>query len=132
MFDLNQPDVLLNLAAMTDVDGCEDKTALAEKSNVEGPEVLAGLCRASRVKLIHVSTDYVFDGRKSSAYLEDDEPNPESVYGRTKLAGERIILEQNTDSVIMRTEWLYGPSGTSFVDKVIKLAAAQGHVQRGQ
>ncbi len=62
----NQPDVLLNLAAMTDVDGCEDKTALAEKSNVEGPEVLAGLCRASRVKLIHISTDYVFDGRKSS------------------------------------------------------------------
>ncbi|HOC46380.1 MAG TPA: sugar nucleotide-binding protein, partial [Syntrophorhabdaceae bacterium] len=87
MFDLHHPDVLVNLAAMTDVDGCEDKAALAERSNVEGPAVLAGLCSAFRAKLVHISTDYVFDGEKNSPYREGDEPRPQSVYGRTKLAG---------------------------------------------
>ncbi|MBP1747507.1 MAG: rfbD [Deltaproteobacteria bacterium] len=129
MFDLHRPDVLVNLAAMTDVDGCEDKTALAEKSNGEGPAVLAGLCTASQVKLVHISTDYVFDGEKNSPYTEDDEPHPQSVYGRTKLAGERKILERNINSAIIRTEWLYGRSGTSFVDKIVAIAKAQGHAR---
>ncbi len=128
MFDLHHPDVLINLAAMTDVDGCEDRADLAMKANAEGPEVLAGLCSAFSVKLIHISTDYVFDGEKCSPYREDDEPNPQSVYGRTKLAGERRILERNIDCAIIRTEWLYGHSGTSFVDKVTAIAAAEGRL----
>lgn len=129
MFDLHRPDVLVNLAAMTDVDGCEDKTALAERSNVEGPAVLAELCAAFRVKLVHISTDYVFDGEKDSPYREDDEPHPQSVYGRTKLAGERKIRERHINSTIIRTEWLYGHSGTSFVDKIVAIAKAQGHAR---
>jgi len=126
MFVLHRPDVLLNLAAMTDVDGCEENTALAERSNVEGPAVLAGLCEAFHVRLIHISTDYVFDGTKRLPYREDDEPNPRSAYGRTKLAGEKKILDRNIDWVIIRTEWLYGHSGSSFVDKVIAIAQSQG------
>lgn len=129
MFGLHRPDVLVNLAALTDVDGCEDRTELAERSNAEGPAVLAGLCAASRARLVHISTDYVFDGEKCSPYREDDEPHPQSVYGRTKLAGERKILERNTASAIMRTEWLYGRSGSSFVDKVVAIAKAQGHAR---
>ncbi len=128
MFDLHHPDVLLNLAAMTDVDGCEDNIAAAEKANAEGPAVLAGLCEAAGVKLVHISTDYVFDGRKNAPYREDDEPNPQSVYGLTKLAGERKIFEHGINSVIIRTEWLYGHGGTSFVEKVIKLGSG-GHVR---
>lgn len=129
MIGLHHPDVLVNLAAMTDVDGCEDKTELAEISNAEGPAVLAGLCAASRVRLVHISTDYVFDGEKHSPYREDDEPHPESVYGRTKLAGERKILERNINSTIIRTEWLYGRSGSSFIDKVVAIARAEGHAR---
>jgi len=126
MLGRHRPDVLLNLAAMTDVDGCEENTALAERSNVEGPAVLAGLCEAFHVRLIHISTDYVFDGTKRLPYREDDEPNPRSVYGRTKLAGEKKILDRNIDWVIIRTEWLYGHSGSSFVDKVVAIAQSQG------
>jgi dTDP-4-dehydrorhamnose reductase len=126
MFGRHRPDVLLNLAAMTDVDGCEENTTLAERSNAEGPAVLAGLCEAFHVRLIHISTDYVFDGTKRLPYRENDEPNPRSAYGRTKLAGEKKILDRNIDSVIVRTEWLYGHSGSSFVDKVIAIAKSQG------
>ena len=126
MLGRHRPDVLLNLAAMTDVDGCEENTALAERSNVEGPAVLAGLCEEFHARLIHISTDYVFDGTKRLPYREDDEPNPRSVYGRTKLAGEKKILDRNIDWVIIRTEWLYGHSGSSFVDKVIAIAQSQG------
>ena len=126
MFGRHRPDVLLNLAAMTDVDGCEENTTLAERSNVEGPAVLAGLCEAFHVRLIHISTDYVFDGTKRLPYREDDDPNPRSAYGRTKLAGEKKILDRDIDSVIVRTEWLYGHSGSSFVDKVIAIAKSQG------
>lgn len=126
MFDLHRPDVLVNLAAMTDVDGCEDNAVLAESVNVEGPAVLADLCGAHRARLIHISTDYVFDGKKDVPYREDDEPNPRSVYGRTKLAGERRILGRDVNAAIIRTEWLYGRSGATFIDKVIAIAGAQG------
>ena len=129
MFDLHRPDVLVNLAAMTDVDGCEDNAALAEEANAGGPAVLAALCLAYHAKLIHISTDYVFDGRKDSPYREDDEPNPQSVYGRTKLAGERRILDKDINAAIIRTEWLYGHSGTSFIDKVTKIGRAEGRLK---
>jgi dTDP-4-dehydrorhamnose reductase len=129
MFDLHRPDVLVNLAAMTDVDGCEDNAALAETVNVTGPAVLAALCLAYHVKLIHISTDYVFDGRKDSPYREDDEPNPQSVYGSTKLAGERKILDRDINAAIIRTEWLYGNSGLSFIDKVTKVGRAEGRLK---
>ena len=128
MLDLHRPDVLINLAAMTDVDGCEDDPELAGRVNGAGPAVLAGLCSTRRVKLIHISTDYVFDGRKDSPYREDDEPGPQSVYGRTKLAGERRILESDVDAAIVRAEWLYGHSGSSFVEKVTKIGLSEGRL----
>jgi dTDP-4-dehydrorhamnose reductase len=129
MFDLHRPDVLINLAAMTDVDDCEDNSARAEKMNTEGPAILAGLCAAHRTRLIHISTDYVFDGKKGLPYREDDEPNPGSVYGRTKLTGEQKICERAPSVTIIRTEWLYGHSGSSFVDKVMTVAKAEGRLK---
>ncbi len=129
MFGIHHPDVLLNLAAMTDVDGCEDNAVLAEAANAKGPATLAVLCDAYHTRLIHISTDYVFDGRKGSPYREDDEPNPESVYGRTKLAGERKISERGIAAAVIRTEWLYGHSGPSFIDKVTKIAKTEGRLK---
>lgn len=129
MMDLHRPDVVLNLAAITDVDGCEDKADLAQKVNAEGAGVVAGLCAAAGARLIHISTDYVFDGEKGSPWREDDEPGPASVYGRTKLAGEKMIFERLVDAAVVRTQWLYGKGGTSFIEKIVKLAREQGAVR---
>lgn len=129
LFDLCRPDAVLNLAAMTDVDGCEGARENAEKINAHGAAVIAGLCARSGARLIHISTDYVFDGKKGSPYREDDEPNPASVYGRTKLSGERMVLERLPSAVIIRTQWLYGGGGKSFVDKIVKAAEDQGSVR---
>lgn len=129
MMDLHRPDVVLNLAAITDVDGCEDKADLAQKVNAEGAGVVAGLCAAAGARLIHISTDYVFDGEKGSPWREDDEPGPASVYGRTKLAGEKMIFERLAGAAVVRTQWLYGKGGTSFIEKIVKLAREQGAVR---
>jgi dTDP-4-dehydrorhamnose reductase len=129
MMDLHRPDVVLNLAAITDVDGCEDKADLAQKVNAEGAGIVAGLCAAAGARLIHISTDYVFDGEKESPWREDDEPGPASVYGRTKLAGEKMIFERFAGATVVRTQWLYGKGGTSFVEKIVKLASEQGAVR---
>ncbi|MDD3845147.1 MAG: dTDP-4-dehydrorhamnose reductase [Syntrophorhabdaceae bacterium] len=129
LMNLHRPDVVLNLAAMTDVDGCEDRADVARKVNADGAGTVAGLCADAGARLVHVSTDYVFDGTKGSPYREDDEPGPASVYGRTKLAGERMVLERLADAAIVRTQWLYGKGGTSFVDKIRKLAREQGSVR---
>ena len=124
-----RPDVVLNLAAMTDVDGCEGASELAEKVNAQGASIVADLCGKAGTKLIHVSTDYVFDGKKGLPYREDDEPNPASVYGRTKLEGERMVFEKLPSAVVIRTQWLYGKTGASFVDKIIRAAGEQGSVR---
>ena len=129
LFDLCRPDVVLNMAAMTDVDGCEGASENAEKINAHGAAVVAGLCAEFGARLIHISTDYIFDGKKGSPYREDDEPNPASVYGRTKLAGERMIIERLPSAVVIRTQWLYGRGGSSFVDKIVKAAEGQGSVR---
>ncbi len=124
--NLHHPDVVLNLAAMTDVDGCERAPDLAQKINAEGAAIIAGLCGNTGARLIHISTDYVFDGEKRSPYREGDEPNPTSVYGRTKLAGERMVFQRLPSAVVIRTQWLYGKGGASFVDKIVKAAKEQG------
>lgn len=129
LMNLHRPDVVLNLAAMTDVDGCEDRADVARKVNADGAGTVAGLCADAGARLVHVSTDYVFDGTKGSPYQEDDEPGPASVYGRTKLTGERMVIERLADAAIVRTQWLYGKGGTSFVDKIRKLAREQGSVR---
>lgn len=121
-----RPDVLINLAAITDVDGCEDKRELAERVNGYGAGLLADLCREHNIRFIHISTDYVFDGTKTLPYKEDDMPNPMSVYGTTKLMSERLVLEKNPSSLIIRAQWLYGKGGDNFITKVVKIAKQSG------
>ena len=91
----HQPDVLINLAAITNVDGCEDAAEPAYRVNVEGAGILADLCKKYGIKLLHFSTDYVFDGTSTRPYTEEDAPNPLSVYGRSKLLGEKRVLESH-------------------------------------
>jgi len=94
-----------------------------------GAAVLAEVCRKHSVKLLHFSTDYVFDGAKASGYTEEDQPNPLSVYGKSKLLGEQMILQLLPGSLIIRTEWIYGDGGENFITKVRKVASEKGRVE---
>jgi dTDP-4-dehydrorhamnose reductase len=127
MLCAHRPDVLLNLAAITDVDGCEDKEDLAYSVNVAGAGILAELCNNEGVRFVHFSTDYVFDGTKNS-YTEVDETHPLSVYGKTKLLGEKEVLRNCPSSLIIRTEWIYGKGGISFIEKVRTIGLEKGTV----
>jgi dTDP-4-dehydrorhamnose reductase len=116
------PEVLANAAAFTDVDGCESREEYAARVNGEAPGALAALCGRLGVKLVHVSTDYVFDGTARRPYREDDPPAPLSVYGRTKLDGERAVLALGVDALVVRTSWVYG-RGRNFVAAILERAA---------
>lgn len=124
-----KPDVLLNLAAVTNVDGCEDNTEAAYRVNGEGPGILASLCDAFAARLVHFSTDYVFDGMKDAAYTEQDATNPLSVYGKSKLQGEKNIFQYSPSALIVRTEWIYGQGGENFITKVLKIARETGRAE---
>jgi dTDP-4-dehydrorhamnose reductase len=119
---MHGPDCVINCAAYTNVDGCETDSDNAFAVNAAGAKNLALACRQSGAKLVHISTDYVFDGAGQRPYIEDDAPNPLSVYGTSKLAGERCIQEVLDDHVIVRTEWLYGRQGKHFVGRILQLA----------
>jgi dTDP-4-dehydrorhamnose reductase len=125
----SRPDVLLNLAAMTDVDGCEDRQEAAFLVNGEAPGMLAGICSRLGVHMIQVSTDYVFDGRKGAPYTEEDGTNPLSVYGRSKRLGEERVKASLPAAAILRTEWVYGKGGANFITKVVKAARSKGSVK---
>ena len=117
-----RPGVIINCAAYTDVDGCESRPELALRVNGAGPGLLAEVARELGATLVHVSTDYVFDGTASRPYLEQDPPAPRSVYGRSKLAGEQAIEQSGLERYyIVRTSWLYGPGGKNFVDTMVRL-----------
>ena len=118
------PDIILNCAAYTDVDACETERELAWKVNVEGPKNLASGATKYGGLLIHISSDYVFDGRKKppEPYVEDDEPNPLSYYGRTKLEGEVAVMQATDQYIILRTAWLYGIHGRNFLKTILELA----------
>ncbi len=124
-----RPDALINCAAVTDVDGCEDKRELAEKINSHGAAIIADICSKYRVKLVHISTDYVFDGMKGLPYTEEDTPNPISFYGKTKLWGEEQVLAKAPSSLIIRSQWLYGEGGRHFISKVIEIARERGSIE---
>jgi dTDP-4-dehydrorhamnose reductase len=111
-------DVVINCAAWTDVDGAEEHEQEALRINRDGARNVAEA--AGRV--IYVSTDYVFDGTKREPYLESDPVNPQTAYGRTKLAGERATAEANPRHHIVRTSWLFGPGGPNFVETILRLA----------
>lgn len=120
--DMCRPDVVVNCAAYTDVDGCETETRLAMAVNGDGPGFLARAAKRTGARLIHVSTDFVFDGRKSTPYTEDDATRPLSAYGASKLAGEQAVRAEGDRWVIARTAWLYGKNGPNFVNRMLKLA----------
>lgn len=115
----NHIDTIINCAAYTAVDKAEDEPELAEKINVQGPLNLA----LSGAKVVHISTDYVFDGTGHKPYNEDDMPNPVSVYGKTKYAAERAVLDNARAAFVFRTAWLYSPYGNNFVKTMRKLGA---------
>jgi dTDP-4-dehydrorhamnose reductase len=117
-----QPDVIINAAAYTAVDEAEGDAATANAVNADAPLELAKAARKHNALLIHYSTDYVFDGRKDGAYGEDDTPNPLSVYGRSKLAGDTAIRESGADHVIFRTSWVYAARGKNFLRAILLLA----------
>jgi len=116
-----KPTVVVNCAAYTDVDGCEDNSDTAMQVNAEGVAFLAMISREIGAKLVQVSTDYVFDGSKGSPYREDDLPRPLNVYGESKLAGE-LNVDVNPDNLVVRTQWLYGLQGKNFVETMLRLA----------
>jgi dTDP-4-dehydrorhamnose reductase len=119
-----RPEVVVNCAAYTRVDDCESQVDLADRINHRGPAHLAAAADATGASLIHVSTDYVFDGTKPlpSAYNENDLPHPLSAYGRTKLAGETAVAGATDNVVILRTAWLYGIGGPNFLKTMLRLA----------
>ena len=119
----SSPDIIINCAAFTDVDGCETQQELAMRVNGTGPGLLAELASKIDAVLVHISTDFVFDGSKVNPYFEDEQPQPLSVYGKSKLAGEQQILQSGLDKYyIVRTSWLYGIGGNNFVETIIRLA----------
>jgi dTDP-4-dehydrorhamnose reductase len=115
-----KPDLVVNVAAYTDVDGCESNRELAMAVNGEGVAHLALAAREIGAKLVHVSTDYVFDGKGTTPLLEDNPTNPLSVYGESKLAGE-LNARLLADHLIVRTQWLYGIHGKNFVETMLRL-----------
>jgi dTDP-4-dehydrorhamnose reductase len=115
-------DVLVNAAGFTNVDLCETERDRAFLINAEAPGVLANVCGDKGAKLIHFSTDYVFDGEQRSPYTEEDEANPISVYGESKLAGEKNVLAAHDRHLVVRVSWVFGPDRPSFIDAMIKRA----------
>jgi len=122
-------DVVLNAAAFTQVDACESREREAFLVNGHGAGNLAIAAASSGAMLVHYSTDYVFDGQKETAYVEEDLPNPQNVYGKSKLLGETLIREHCPNHLILRTSWLFGPNGNNFVRTIVN-AARKGNPLR--
>jgi len=122
-------DVVINAAAYTDVDRAESEERTAFAINATMPSQLANLTKNRAIPLLHISTDYVFDGRKSSPYVEVDEPGPINVYGRSKLAGERAVAASNRRHIIVRTSWVYSSWRKNFVETVLRLAGERDQLR---
>lgn len=118
------PDWVVHAAAATDVDACERAPDHAMSVNAEGTSRVVEGCRKGGAGLVYLSSDYVFDGRKGAPYVEVDRPAPQSVYGRSKLEGERVTRTLGSRWVIIRTAWLYGVHGTNFVKTILRKAGA--------
>ncbi|MBR2665865.1 MAG: dTDP-4-dehydrorhamnose reductase [Methanobrevibacter sp.] len=118
----SNPDIVINSAAYTDVDGCESNPDLAYNVNGEGVKNLALACREVDCPLVHISTDYVFNGQNDRPWVEDDEIGPISIYGKSKLEGEEHIKEILEKYFIVRTAWLYGVNGRNFPRTMLELA----------
>jgi len=121
-------DVLINAAGFTRVDLCETQPDRAFLINAEAPRVVAEICDETNARLIHFSTDYVFDGEKHEPYTEDDEANPISIYGKSKLAGENNVLAAKSQNLVVRVSWVFGPDRPSFIDAMVQQAQENDEV----
>lgn len=140
-FDFDRPDsiaaafataspwLVVNAAAYTAVDAAETDAEAAYRANRDGPERLAQLCAAAGVPLIHISTDYVFDGAKGTPYIEADPVAPQGVYGASKLAGEASVLARCPHTIVLRTSWVYSAVGRNFVLTMLNLAKTRDHLR---
>lgn len=125
-----QPDYIINCAAYTAVDKAETETELANAVNYEAVKNIARICKYQKVKLIHISTDYVFDGTACVPYTEKDRVNPVSAYGKSKLKGEKAVLASDAlDVMIIRTSWLYSSHGHNFVKTILKYGKERGELK---
>lgn len=123
-----KPDVLVSAAAYTQVDKAESERDLVFAVNERGPRAIAAAARDLGVPLIHLSTDYVFDGARGRPYVESDPTEPNTVYGTSKLAGEKAVLAEHADSAVLRTAWVYSPFGSNFVKTMLRLAGERPEV----
>ncbi len=127
-FHATAPTLVVNAAAWTAVDAAQNEPEAAMRANRDGPAALARLCAAANIPLIHVSTDYVFDGEKAAPYLESDLTNPIGVYGATKRAGEEAVLAACPRAIILRTSWVYSATGKNFVKTMLRLAEMKDRI----
>jgi dTDP-4-dehydrorhamnose reductase len=126
--ELERPDVVINCAAWTDVDGAEEAEEAAMAVNGKGAGNVAAAAAAVGAGVVYVSSDYVFDGAKGAPYVETDQPAPLSAYGRTKLAGEEATAAANKRHFVVRSSWLFGIGGSNFVETMLRLGADHGEV----
>lgn len=123
------PWLVVNAAAYTAVDTAEDEVEAAYRANRDGPGALAQLCRAANIPLVHISTDYVFDGAKGAPYVETDPTGPTGVYGASKLAGEQEVLGSGARVIVLRTSWVYAPTGRNFVRTMLRVGAERDRLR---
>lgn len=121
--------ILWNAAAWTAVEAAEDHPDAAARANVEGPRLLARECARLGLGLVHVSTDFVFDGAQDAPYTEQDPPRPLGVYGQTKLDGERAVLEEMPSALVVRTSWVFGAGWRHFPGRILELARRDGRIR---
>jgi dTDP-4-dehydrorhamnose reductase len=121
VFQDERPDYCINCAAYTAVDKAESDIETAYKVNADGPGMLASLCKEYKTRFIHISTDYVFDGNGNKPYKEDDIALPQTVYGTSKLEGEKQAMHANKDAIVIRTSWVYSEFGKNFVKTMLRL-----------
>ena len=121
-FQEHKPEIVINAAAYTAVDKAESEPELAYAINRDGAANLARACAEANIPLLHISTDYVFDGRKEEAYVETDESNSQTVYGKSKLAGENAIESILKQYIILRVSWVFGANGNNFVKTMLRLS----------
>lgn len=124
-----RPDIIVNAAAYTGVDQAEGDEEACTRINAAAPGIIAEEAEKIGARLVHYSTDYVFDGQKTSAYVESDEPCPLSVYGRSKLAGDRAVMAAARRHVILRVSWVYGLSGRNFANTILRLATERDELK---
>jgi dTDP-4-dehydrorhamnose reductase len=129
VLDSSDFDVLVNGTGLTNVDRCESARAEAEAVNSMAPKIMAASASRRKARLIHFSTDYVFDGKKNEPLTEDDTPNPLGWYGVTKLLGERLVLDTDSHHLVIRVSWVFGPAKPSFADSIITRALESDHLE---